>query len=272
MRYEKSLMLAKAGAIAALAALMIAGVTTLANAQFFSDTALHRLAADYQNKASLYGGGVRDEVSTNLPPSPGGGGGTPVYRKTLSVPYDVVFITFSAQADAHFGSALDMSANVTDEDGNKQLCQPLAGTGPGAPGGHDTVQGWYTLLKLPANPTVDASGPLNNCRTTTSTTPNGINNGDGGGGSADCHDNNIYFSCCARVTSDTDEFFSDDDPSQQTVEIRLADQPGSAISNDNRAFYERATIYIDAQKDPNHTLCTGANVPTGFSFGPGFGG
>src|SRR5579864_7521619 len=192
MRHASSFMLGKSGAVAALAALMVAGVTTSANAQWSSgDTALHRLAADYQNTTSL-GGQISgaDEVQTNLPPSPGGLGGTPVYSKTLSIPYDVVFITFSAQADAHFGSALDMSANVTDEDGHKQLCQPLAGqTGPG---GTNNQTGWYTLLKQPS-PTAST-----NCN-------------DGGGGTGDCHDNAIYFSCCARITSDTDDFFSDDD-------------------------------------------------------------
>ena len=251
MRYETSFTLAKAGAVAALAALMIAGVTTSASAGS-SDTALHRLAADYQNTASL-GNQIQgvDEVQTTLPPSSNGLGGTPVYSKTLSVPYDVVFITFSAQADTHNSSALLMSANVTDEDGNKQLCQPLAGqTGPG---GGNQFTGWYTLLKQPVTGLTGATTPPTNCN-------------DGGGGSADCHDNTIYFSCCARVTPDTDEFFSEDDPFQQTVQIRLADNPGSG---NNRAFYERATIYIDAESDPNHKLCTGVGVPFGFSCGAG---
>lgn len=253
MRYEKSFTLAKVGAVAALAVLMIAGVNTRASAGG-SDTTLHRLAADYQNAASLAGGTLSgfDEISTDYPPFAGGGGGTPVYKKTLSIPYDVVFITFSAQGDAHFGSALDMSANVTDEDGHKQLCQPPAGAGHQA---GDTVAGWYTLLKMPAPTTSTNCGP-------------GTPGGDGGGGTGDCHDNTIYFSCCAQITPDTDEFFSTDDPFQQTVEIRLADQPGgNSGGQDKRAFYERATIYIDAESDPNHKLCTGVGVPSLFSCG-----
>ena len=39
--------------------------------------------------------------------------------------------------------------------------------------------------------------------------------------------------------------------------IKLADLPGGSP---NFAFYERATIYIDGQEDPNGNLCQGVGT------------
>src|SRR5713226_8900712 len=66
-------------------------------------TALHRLSAEYQNSTS-----GANEVSTSVAPTgttlAPGTGGAPEYTKTLSIPFDVVYITFSAQADTHGGA------------------------------------------------------------------------------------------------------------------------------------------------------------------------
>src|SRR5713226_5994518 len=110
----------------ALSVALIAGAVTWANA-----APLHRLAADFQNNTSVGGGG---EIVTTLTP---GSGGKLVYSRTLSIPFGVVYITFSAQADTHNGSALLMKASVKDDAATTETaCEPLAGqsgTGGGGP-------------------------------------------------------------------------------------------------------------------------------------------
>jgi hypothetical protein len=192
-------------------------------------TALHRLSADFQNDTSL--GVAGEEITTNATPA---AGGLLTYSKTLSIPYDVAYITFSAQGDAHFGSALLMQASITDSLGTETVCQPLAGQIGFGGGGPHLFPGWYTLLHLP-----EPTASTDNCN-------------DGLGGTADCHDNNLMFSCCERITPDTGA-------TSHTVKIRMADLPGGAL---NFAFYERSTIYIDASMDPPPgTLCSGHGTP-----------
>lgn len=178
--------------------------------QLFAQSPLRRLAARFQP------GG---EAATIAAPLPGGAGGTEIFSPVVRIPGDVnvLYITFSAQADVHNGSALLMNASV---DG--VLIQPLALLVPGPVG---TVTGWYSLLKLPAP--------------TTSTNCN-----DGGGGTADCHNNNIYFSGCIRI-----------EPGERdsTVTIKLANLPGG---DENFSFLERATLYVDGQNDETDKLCT----------------
>ncbi len=188
---------------------------------------LHRLASDFQNNTTVGGSG---EISTSLAPP-----GRLVYSKTLSIPFGVVYITFSAQADTHNGSALLMKASVADASGAVTTCEPLAGQTGGGGGGPTVFPHWYTLLKLPI----------------TEVAP--INCDDGGGGTADCHDNTIMFSCCAQIRPD-----SGDPATTHTVKIRLADLPGG---DSNFAFYERATIYVDGSPNPGGTLCSGVGVP-----------
>ena len=191
-----------------------------------SGTILQRLAADFQNDTTLGG----EEVTTTATPA---AGGLLVYSKTLSIPFGVAYITFSAQGDAHNGSALLMQASITDSSNTETICQPLAGqTGIGGGGPH-LFPGWYTLLHLP-----ETTASTGNCN-------------DGGGGTADCHDNNIVFSCCSQITPDTAG-------STHTVKIRLADLPGG---DSNNAFYERSTIYVDGSPNPGGNLCTGVGLP-----------
>jgi len=222
-----------------LSAMLLTGGTALAD-----DGALNRLAADYQNNTTV---GPAGEIATNKTPI---SGGKLVYSKKLSIPFDVVYITFSAQGDAHFGSALLMQASIADESGKTTICQPLAGQtdiGGGPPPSSPVTHvfpNWYTLLHLPQATT-------------------GTNCNDGAGGTADCHDSTIMFSCCARIEPDS-PFVGDD---FHTVNIRLADLPGftpgppPSGSVDNVAFYERSTIYIDASSDPKKNLCQGHGVP-----------
>ena len=212
-------------AILAALTLLTASTALRANA-----APLHRLASDFQNDASLGG----EEVFTNLPPP-----GRLVYSKTLSIPFGVVYITFSAQGDVHNGSALLMKASVADASGTETACEPLAGqTGIGGGGPH-TFPHWYTLL-LPPVSSADTGAASNNCN-------------DGGGGPGDCHDNTIMFSCCAQIRPDTSS-----PPTTHTVNIRLADLPGG---DSNTAFYERSTIYIDGSPNPGGSLCNGVGVP-----------
>lgn len=207
-------------------------VTTL---ETLMASALHRLSSEYQNTATV----GTEEISTTVAPIAGGTGGISTYSKTLSIPFDVVYVTFSAQGDTHGGAALSMSANITDAAAATTVCEPMAGevAGGGVTAGPAV---WMTLNKLPTNPAVETPG-TNNC-------------GDGGGGSADCHDNTIMFSCCLRITPDTAL-------TKHTVEIRLGSQPNPqtplVASN---AFYERSTIYIDASADPGGSLCSGVGT------------
>jgi hypothetical protein len=196
---------------------------------------LHRLSAEFQN----FDSGV-SEIETTAAPLAGGLGGLVTYSKTLSIPFDVVYVTFSAQGDTHGGAALSLSANITDAAAVRTVCQPMAGSDTGG-GGTAGPNGWMTLNKLPTNPTVDTTGPANNCN-------------DGAGGSADCHDNTIMFSCCLRITPDTAS-------TKHTVEIRLGSQPNPLTPTvANEAFYERSTIYIDASADPGGSLCSGVGT------------
>jgi hypothetical protein len=199
-------------------------------------TTLQRLVADFQNTTSI---GVPDEISTIAPPTatpvnpsttPVTSGGNLAYTKSVSIPFPVTYITFSAQGDGHSGTALLMQATVTDSSGNTTICQPLSGqTGPGG-GGANLFPQWYTLLHLP-----DAGTAVANCN-------------DGGGGSADCHDNTISFTCCALVTPDSGA-------STHSVNIGLASSTGGTV------FYERSTIYVDGSPNPGGNLCAGHGVP-----------
>ena len=211
-------------------------VTTL---EALAATALHRLSAEFQNAVSV--GAV--EIVTTVAPAAGGTGGEAKYTKTLSIPFNVVYITFSAQGDTHDGAGLAMSANIkaggAASTSPKTVCQPMAGGGLGTAG----PTGWMILNKLPTNPDADTSAVTgdNNCD-------------DGGGGTADCHDNTIYFSCCALITPDTAA-------TTHTVEIRLGSVPNPETGAATDVFYERSTIYIDAQSNPaGNPLCTGVNT------------
>ena len=210
-------------------------------------SALHRLSAEFQNSTT----GV-NEVSTAVAPTgtaaAPGTGGVAVYTKTLSIPFNVVYITFSAQGDTHGGAALSMSANIkaggAASTSAKTVCQPMAGqTGVGGVfggGGTAGPPGWMTLVKLPIDGGTETAA--NNCN-------------DGAGGTADCHDNTIYFSCCALITPDTTS-------TTHTVEIRLGSQPNPLTpTTATLVFYERSTIYIDAQSNPaGNPLCKGVST------------
>ncbi|SRR6266496_3882640 len=203
----------------AAAGLCVAGPVSASN--------LQRLSAEFQNNSTVGGSG---EVFTNAAAGPGGTGGVVVYDKTIQIPadVDVLYVTFSAQGDAHNGSALLMNATV-----NGGLIQPLLGQTAGGGGGPHVQTGWYTLVILP-QPVA-----ITNCN-------------DGGGGSADCHDNTIYFSGCTQV-------LTEEHKGSQTanIQIKLADLPGTGA---NIAWYERSTIYIDGQHDAKGELCNGVGT------------
>ena len=185
-----------------------------------SDPPLQRLSSEFQNTQS-----GADEISTTNAALPLGAGGVEVYRKILAIPTDVnvIYVTFSAQADVHNGSALLMNALV-----GGTLVQPLLGQTGGGGGGTHVQTGWWTLLHLPQAAT-------------------GTNCNDGAGGTADCHDNTIYFSGCARVVPG----------STVLVTIKLADLPGGDA---NTAFYERSTINIDGTGDLVGAQCRGVGT------------
>jgi hypothetical protein len=200
-------------------------------------TALHRLSAEFQN-------GATSEISTTAGPGVAGAGGILVYDKTLTIPFPVAYITFSAQGDTHGGTALLMTASVTNADGTTTTCQPMAN----AAGAAKVQAPWMTLMKLPTNPTVDAGGLTGNAGVNNCTQAAGVN-GDGAGGSADCHDNAFSFSCCVLTTPAT----ISPNTNQQDVKIKLASSNGTGA-----VFYEDSTIYIDASS--NASLCTGVDT------------
>jgi hypothetical protein len=207
----------------AVAAVALTGLSSGLPAASF----LQRLSAEFQNSDSL---GPSGEIFTNAPALPAGAGGVVVYDKTLKLKndIDVLYITFSGQADTHDGSALLMTAMV-----NGRLIEPLAGQDESGGGGPYVQTGWYTLSHLPAGVGVQ------NCN-------------DGGGGTADCHDNTIYFSGCFNLGPNDDE--------RARVQIKLASLP---VGADGIAFYERATIYIDGQRqgdDDRLPLCKGVDT------------
>ena len=234
----------------ALSAVLVVAAIAAANA-----APLQRLSADFQNNTTILPAGGTGEIFTTARPQEGG---RLVYSKTLSIPFKVVYVTFSAQADSHNGSALLMQASVTDSLGITKVCEPMAGqTGEGGDGS-SLFPRWMTLLKLPITGLTDSTTPPNNCN-------------DGSGGSADCHDNAIMFSCCLQITPDKKG--EDSPPTTHTVKIKLADLPGflspSTGNSNNVAFYERSTIYIDATGNAGDeeeggggpSLCTGHGVP-----------
>ena len=171
-----------------LVGLFVAGSSALVSA-----APLHRFSAEFQNTDSL----GTPEVSTTATPLAGGAGGTVVYDKTLSVPFQTVYVTFSATGETHNGAALLMTALV---DGVP--CEAFEGRADAGP------SGWITLQKLPQ------PGVVTNCN-------------DDGGGSADCHDNNLYFSCCAQV----------ENPPTHNVQIKLASSNGSRVFYERATIY-----------------------------------
>jgi hypothetical protein len=187
---------------------ILLGLAVLLMASLAGAQALNRLVAEFQSPG---------EVATTVGPLLGG---TVVYDKTVSIPPGVAYITFSAQADTHTGTALLMSASVTDASGATTICQPHATAGGAAIFGAP----WMTLLKLPDSAST-------NCN-------------DGGGGGGDCHDNTIYFSCCALLTSPPDG------NTTRNVLIRMASEDGV-----NPVFYENSTIYIDRGPNPGGGFC-----------------
>src|SRR5260370_15772672 len=99
----------------ALSAALVVAAIAAANA-----APLQRLSADFQNNTTIGGDG---EIFTSIRPKEGG---LLVSSKTLSVPFKVVYITFSAQADSHHRAALLMQASVTDNLRLPKVCAPVA--------------------------------------------------------------------------------------------------------------------------------------------------
>ena len=191
----------------ALSAVLVAAAIATANA-----AALNRLSAEFQ---------APGEISTVAGP---GAGGVVVYDKTLSIPFGVAYITFSAQGDTHGGSALLMSASITNNDNVTTVCEPMNHAGGAAEFGAP----WMTLVKLPT----DGETEVNNCN-------------DGGGGSADCHDNAFSFSCCVLTTP------AASGATTQDVKIKMASSDGT-----NPVFYEDSTILIDGGPNPGgNSMC-----------------
>jgi hypothetical protein len=83
-------------------------------------TALHRLSADFQAPGER----VTSAAPGDTTPAP-----LVVYDKTVSIPFPVAYITFSAQADTHGGAALLMTSSVTNADNTTTTCQPMASAG-----------------------------------------------------------------------------------------------------------------------------------------------
>jgi hypothetical protein len=127
-------MIVRAAKSSSFTAALIAGLAASASA-----ASLHRLSVDFQNSTSVGGSGeilttAKPTASPVTPSTTVAPAGNLVYTKSLSILDDVVYITFSAQADEHAGAALLMQATVTDSSGDTTICEPLSGQ-TGARGG-----------------------------------------------------------------------------------------------------------------------------------------
>ena len=109
-----------------LSAILIAAGAVTATA-----AALQRLSSEFQS-----GGEISTSATPIAAPDPAAPGGVVVYDKTISLPQDVTYITFSAQGDTHIGTDPDtgitdsagllMSASIVDSAGTETVCQPMA--------------------------------------------------------------------------------------------------------------------------------------------------
>src|SRR6266446_1395950 len=130
----KSKVCARKRFVTSILATGLAGLFVVGSSALVSAAPLHRFSAEFQNTDSL----DTPEVSTTATPLAGGAGGTVVYDKMLSVPFKMVYVTFSATGDTHNGAALLMTALV---DGAP--CEAFEGRANAGP------SGWITLQKLP---------------------------------------------------------------------------------------------------------------------------
>jgi len=139
-----------------LKVLVVAAPLLLATKIAFSSS-LNRLSAEFQNA----GGEIFTNATAAPSPAPvGAPGGTVVYDKTLNIPSGVAYITFSAQGDTHqifdannnpipgTGSALLMTASLTDAAGNVTVCQPMAGAKLDHPKRQLRHRGSFLLMTL----------------------------------------------------------------------------------------------------------------------------
>ncbi len=182
---------------------------------------LTRMAADFKNFD-----GTESATTTGVFPnstgSVAGDDGTLVYSKTVftqAPDQNVLYVTVSAVADTHDGSALWINCRVDGVD-----CNPGFGGAAGAPGG------WIAVNKLPA-----ADGGASNCN-------------DGGGGAGDCHDNSVYYTWCAAVVPD-----DLGGGSAHTVELRMA-----TSHSGKTVFFEAAHIFVDASDLEPENACVPA--------------
>lgn len=182
---------------------------------------LTRLTADFKNFDDTETT-TTTGVFPNSAGSVAGDDGTLVFSKTVFTQADdqnVLYVTISAVADTHGGSALWINCRVDGVD-----CNAGFGGAAGAPGG------WIAVNKLPV-----ATGGADNCN-------------DGGGGAGDCHDNTIYYTWCTPVVPADLE-----GGSAHTVELRMA----TSISGQN-VFFETAHIFVDASDLEPENACTPA--------------
>ena len=170
-----------------------------------------------------------EEITTALPPAPGGAGGAVIYNKNFFTADDIntLYVTISGTSDAHFGARLMISCLV---DGNP--CNP----GPGTAGINDAPAGWVNVRRL-IN--------YNNYFT-------GFYFGDGGGGAGDAHDNAMGYTWCTPFNGP---------PGTHNVQIKMASAPspdtGSSGAN---VFIEQVHFFIDgarvAKTNGGTNVCT----------------
>jgi hypothetical protein len=186
---------------------------------------LRRLSAEFRNFDGT-------ETITAVPPAPGGLGGTPVYIKSVFVPFDsnVVYVTISTTGDTHAGAGEAFSCLV---DGKP--CNPGTGGADGAP------SGWLTLSKHFAYDDLTCNGG-HGC--------GGQAPGDGNGGNGDMHDNSIYYTWCANVQPAT----------AHTIVINHASfNFPTEFTSGGQVFFEGAHFFIDA--DSQRAGCAAAPTP-----------
>jgi len=191
-----------------------------------------RFSFDAEFRGSAEGG----ETSTTVPAL---SGGTPIFSKTVFVPYplNTLFFTVSAQADSHSGVALHLECLI---DGAP--CTPDFG-GPAA----DAPPGWITPHKI-FNYDVDYI------------LPDGITiatAGDGGGGTGDEHDNTVEHSWCIPVK-----------PGIHTVSLNMGNSCGESLTPtcaagiDVTVFMENENYNIDGTFLTANNACVASLAPS----------
>jgi hypothetical protein len=165
------------------------------------------------------------EISTTLPPAPGGTGGLVIYNKNFFTANDIntIYVTISATGDDHNGARLQLACLL-----DNKPCDPESHLNAGG-----APSGWFTALRH-KNYNVNYTGP-------------GFV-GDGGGGAGDLHDNIVHYTWCTPFNGPA---------GSHNVQIKLASSPGTdeLSTPGDLVFLEAVYVFVDGSRvaQPNNS-------------------